>query len=229
MKKAVLWIIFGVWFPTIGWASEAYEYASAAIDALKVVEEATSTPPAITPTDEFVASVNAAMQSAVTQTRAFAMARAKVDPFSKSNDSEIRQSVALLDAGLSLLQVNSEQRVTAYETFLNTRRQSLDAPGTVMRRIFELQEDAKNSWETYAKSGIAVTYPLTDSTRTVNGAIHYLKITQVERERLKAQLLKAFGPSVKGGIDSTTPMNRIPAVALWQFLNDRWDSADGKP
>lgn len=234
MKKAVFCILICVWLPKIGWASDAYDYASAAIDALNVVKEATSTPPVVNstagnPTDEFVTTVNASMKSAVSQARAFSIARSKVDPFSNSNDTEIRQSVALFAAALYLLQVNSEERVAAYETLLNNFHRSLDAPGTVMRRVLELQEDGKTAWDAYAKAGIAISYPLADSAKSSNGTIHYLKISQVERERLKSQLVEAFGLSIKSGIDSTTPMNRIPAAALWQFLNDRWESADAKP
>lgn len=233
MKKALFWLFLIAWLPATGWATEAYEYASTAIDAFSVVKEATSAPvadhsAADTPTDEFVATAIASMKSAMTQARAFSVAREKLDSFSKSDDNEIRQTAALFTAALYLLQVNSEQRVTAYEAFLNNPQDSLDAAGTVMRRLFELEEDLKTAWDAFARTGIAITYSLSDSTRSSNGALHHLKITQTEREQLKTQLVQAFGPSIKSGIDSRTYINRIPAAALWQFLNDRWESADGK-
>lgn len=229
MKTMAVCLVLSLLFPNIGWASDAYEYATAAIDAFDVVKEAASTQVKVNPTDGAVATMNALMKNAVTQARSFSVALAKMDQFSKSKDTEIRQSVALFSAALWMLQMNSEQTATACESFLNNPRDVLDAPGTAMRSIFELQEQAKSAWDAYARSGISVSYPLTDSARVSNGTLQYLKITQDEREKLKAQLVEAFGPSIKSGVDRTTSMNRIPAASLWQFLDDRWESADGKP
>ena len=62
-----------------------------------------------------------------------------------------------------------------------------------------------------------------------NGTVHYLKITQIEREQLTTKLVQTFGESIKLGMDKTTAPIKFPAASLWEFLNGEWESADTQP
>lgn len=231
MKKKLLWFFLLAWFPAVGWASEAYEYATVAVDALNTVQEAAKVNrhKLDSKANSSFEQIRAIMGNSVAQSHAFALAGIHVKRFTKSNDKDIRESATDLDAAFLMLKTSSEQISTVCEKFLNNPLASTDTMGTTMRGMLELQEQAKTNWEVYAKVGSsAITSPLVSSDRLVKGGVHYLKITKAEREKLKAQLLLAFGPSVKTA-DDTTPMYRLPATMMWKFLNDRWEPADSKP
>jgi len=227
MKKTLLCFFLLVWFPTVGWASEAYEYANAAVDAFIMVKDAaTATPHKLNSKAGSMDVVSSLMKTSVSQSHAFKMAGINVKPFTKSNDKEIQETATDLEAVFLMLETSSEQTTTLCEKLLNNPRGAADSMGTATRGLYELQEQVKSNWDVYAKvaSG-AISLPLTNSERLVNGRLHYLKITQAEREQLKAKLLRAFGPSVKT-VGITTPIYQAPAGMLWRLLNSRWEPAD---
>lgn len=226
LALTLLWVLIAC-FPVIADATVAYEYAHAAVDALTIVEKAASVQIKPSGKQGSVAAMNFLLKNAVAQSHAYSQASARLNQFSKSDNDEIRQSVSLIVAALAMLQATSEKTATVCEEFLNNPRQAGDAPGTTMRKVYELEEQAKSNWEVYAQAGAVVSFPLTDSARLVDGKLHYLTITQAEREKLKAQLLQAFGPTIKAGVDKNRSFSRVPAALLWAFLNDKWESADG--
>lgn len=230
MKKAFLWFFLLLWVPAIGWASEAYDYASASIEALNVVKEATSTP-VKNSSQSGVEKMKAVMRSSVAQTRAFVLARSKIKQFSGSKDEIVRNSTKILDGLFEMFQTTSEQNTDGCEKVLNNPREALENQGSGMRRIFELQEQSKSNWALYTKNGgPAIAFALIDIKRiSKEGTLHHLQITNAEREKLKRQLVQAFGLSIKGGFDKTFIANRVPAAVLWDFFNsEKWESADSE-
>lgn len=232
MKKIFLSFILFAWFPAIGFASEeAYDFASASIDALNIIKNITSTPIIKSSHSKSgLEELNEVMRSSVAQTQAFSLARSKINQFSRSKDEGVLKSSEILDKLIKLFQTNSENVTDGCEKILNNQREALENQGSGMRRIFELQEQDKLNWEIYTKNGgPAITIALVDTVRvSKNGTLHHLRITKAEREKLKRQLVQTFGPSIKGGISKTFILNRMPAAVLWDFLNSEWKSADSE-
>lgn len=227
MKKVLLTVFLSAWFPIAGWASEAYEYARDAIDALNEVKEAagiSSQPDPKLGAEEKLAAV---MKTCVTQAQDFSSASIRIETYSKSSDSDIRKSATTFASALRLLQAMSEKDATVIEAFLNNPKDVIDAPGTFKRAIFEMEERNKSTWDTYIKvSGASIAFGLTDSNRLIDNHLAYLKITQIERQQLETQLIDNFGILIKKSVNKDTQMNTISAVLLWKFLNGKWKSSD---
>lgn len=227
VKKFWLVFLVGALIPAPAFATEAYEFAKTAINSYAIVKDATSTP--LPQNLGAMETVRASLQSSIKQRRAFQLADIQIQKFKESDDAEIRQVVALMSAPFTLLAILQEQITTECEKILNTPQATAIAEqGTLYKRIFELQEEANANWELYIKTSGVAGFALSDSSRPVDGKLHYLKITTAERAELKKQLLAKFGKSVRDGVTSKTGPNAAPAIKMWEFLNDNWATADSK-
>ena len=211
--------------PVYASTSEAYEFAKAAISSFAVIKDASSNV-AVKKVDNNE-MIREYMKNALRQQRAFGTAESQMKDFDNSDDPEIKQVAALLSGPFFMFKVTSEQVATECEKFLNSsKREVLDTNGSISKRFFELADQTSANWDTYVKISGAVSLALTDSNRTVDGKLSYLKITKAEREKLKKQLVLAFGVAVKKGATDKTPRIILPAIFLWDFLSDKWLAAD---
>ena len=226
MKKLILTLLLCIIMPAHAFATEAYEFTKVAIGSFAVIKDATSN--VVVQKADGREMFSDLMKNAVKQTRAFGMADVQIKDFENSDDTEIKQAVALLSASFTMLKISSEQSATVCEKILNDPRKVITENGSITKRLFELQEQSNADWDVYVKTSGVVTMALTDSNRTVDGKLHYIKITKAEREQLKKQIVSAFGVAVKKGFTDKTYNNTIPAILLWKFLNDNWAAADSQ-
>jgi hypothetical protein len=156
----------------------------------------------------------------------------RLEKFKKSKDEGIGRAATLLSVGVLSLEISNEEFSNYLEKLLNDPKQLLQQ-GTVSRKIAELSESADSSWKVYAQTGGAVTFSLVEGvplslkdikdSKKMQQKLTKLRITKDEIDGLKNHLQKSFGPILSD--NSKAGFADIPAIKMWEFLNDKWTPA----
>ncbi|UTH73795.1 hypothetical protein [Chromobacterium sp. IIBBL 290-4] len=147
-----------------------------------------------------------------------------VKGYEKDEDPEIRASSTLLHGQILILKEKVQDGVSLIENDLNDTDRILRESGTVVREIDEFKIGYDKAWMIYAMGGNSVSFGLVmaENQNDVNSKV-VLKVGREEVDRLKSQLIKKFGLSVLKGTKRSTSRASIPAVQLWEFLNEKWE------
>ena len=156
----------------------------------------------------------------------------RLEKFKKSKDEGIRQAATLLSAGVFAVLITNEELSNYLEKLLNDPRQLIQQ-GTVSRKFAELSESADSSWKAYAQTAGVVTYSLVEGVpislksikdpKIMQQKMTKLRITKDEIDGLKNHLQKSFEPILSD--NSKAVFADLPAISMWEFLNDNWTPA----
>ncbi len=100
--------------------------------------------------------------------------------------------------------------------------------GTTSKRLATIRHDLDIAWEKLTGSLLMTTYALV--TYDDKGKLtRRFRITNAERQALKQQLVKEFGPSVRKGFRKGQSYSyfRVTTIELYRFLADpKWRASD---
>ncbi len=149
--------------------------------------------------------------------------------FVESKDDKIKGTTELILEALDLLRFSNEQVEKELVELLNQAgTRQWPGNGTVSERLATTRHNLDIAWEKLMGSFLMTTYALV--TYDDRGRLtHRFRITKVQRQGLKQQLVKEFGPSVRKGLRKEQAYSyfRAATIKMYGFLADpKWRPSD---
>jgi len=95
-----------------------------------------------------------------------------------------------------------------------------------LRKLSENLAANDESWRMLADATVLSTYCLVDQNRTENGKLKFLTITTEEKKAVINQLVRVFGPGIKGGPKGGQHYLEGSGALLYSFLSRGWKPSD---
>jgi hypothetical protein len=209
--------LFAALFGHSAQASEAYDYASTAIDSLAEVRDATDKPIDSKTDSGDDATISDELRAVILMKSQIKHAEIALESYKNGSDKNFSEGAGLLIASFELLNENLDIQAASMEKFLNDPISGSKHIGSTKREIYEIQANMGQAYKVLYKSTALSAITLEDFDRLVDGKTRYLRITEAERENLKKQLIKRFGQSSdKPFVDHAD--NTFLGKLYWDFL-----------
>ena len=208
--KIILGVFLFVCLPSSVFATETYDYAEEALQSIRIVSMISlSTDFAQESEDMAIASI--VMPSEIDNK--LILAKRGLEPFLNSNDTAIKQSATILISYLDSIKNSTQKYSLKIEKMQNNPVQALDANGTELRELYEIQEQMKADWNRYALSaGTVIALALIDSNHAKENGYTFIRIDSNELDQLKCKVNAPNRPKL--GARFSLPYN-----VLMEFLN----------
>ena len=91
-----------------------------------------------------------------------------------------------------------------------------------MERIATIEVKIDDAWKMLPTAVALTTHAMVEMPKDPNEKLSSLVLTSAERETLKEELRKVFGPGVAVGMKSGQRLLEASAGLMYGFLNDPW-------
>ena len=221
MRILLIILIILVGAPRLLLANEQFEFVSCVFEGLETCKIASER--LKSGKEQDIVSV---MKDLMVFTNEVRRAKHATAPHGNSKNEFVKEPAKQLHFIYSMVVENNENLLSFIEKTINDPSEASSKQGTWLLKMSEIAATNEELWRMIPYVTVTVSYALVDMKRKETGNLRFLTMTKIERDKLRSNLLRAFGESLKKGPKGGMLPIDASVSLMWDFLSKDWKPAD---
>ena len=217
-------VIFIFSVPNLARATEPYDYFAALIESFRSIQIGNERISQIDTGDN-----TSFFKALIIFNNQVEEAANYIKPFTASDDVIIRETAIAYQKLYRAVIENNLSFMSFAEKSLNEINETAEAQGAFLRKAAEYSSQNEELWRLILQVTPLASHALVNQTRTENGKLAFLTITDQERTKILEMLVSVFGEKVTKKLSGGQLPIPTAGALLYGFLsNKKWKTADSE-